>query len=305
MASFNTITRASFFRKLDRLYDNISMRARAENKMQYKSLYTTKKADGHVVRVADIRGFGLVPEVKENANLPMFETSEGYAYECIPKKYGAGFRLSQELIDDDRYEALGPVFTKELAEGAKETKEYQAVAPFDNGHTTFKFPDGQPFFSTQHKGVRGVTISNTLSVAAQLSETTLQNMELTAERATDDNGKKLQLKVEAIIIPNEMKYDMHRLTMSNQRPGTANNDTNAWKDMWGSLPVYTNQYLSYPGRFYMKTSAKHDACLYQRKPWKTRMVPDYISQSVIHVGSERYDWLIRDFMKFVSNGAVT
>lgn len=306
MASFNTIVRGDFKVLMEKLYDKVSARAYAENKQQWKAFYTKKTAPkSHVVRVADIRGFGLIPEVKENAHIPMFATKEGYVYEAEHRKFGGGFRLSQELIDDNRYMELGPYFSQELGKGAMETKEYEAVMPFNNGHSTFKFPDGQAFFSTAHKGVKKVTISNTLDTPAQISETTLRNMELVAANLTDDNGKRLRGKPSKYIIPEEMKYDFMRVARSEKQAGTANNDMNAFMYINGKVPVVTNQYLTHPGRFFMMVDKGEDACLYQRKPWKTRMIPDYTSESIITVGSERYLFFIRNYAKFVSNGAVT
>lgn len=299
-----TLVRSRFGKLLEKLNDKVSVRAFAPNKQEWKGVYTKKKADGHIVRIQDVRGFGRIPMVEENQNIPTLITSEGYTYECEPLKFGGGYRYSEELIDDNRYLDLTILWSKALGKAAMQTKEWEAVKPLNNGYTSYKTPDGVSLFNSAHKGHGQVRLSNVLSTPEEFSEDSIESMKDLVDEQKDDMGELTTMDIKTFVAPKLIQFDVCRVLDSPMQPNLMNNNINAYKKLQGRTPVNFMRRLVHPGRYFVITTDERMPALYQRRAWRVRMRLNEANESVSNVGSERYDYFISSWSSLMGNGAV-
>ena len=123
----------------------------------------------------------------------------------------------------------------------------KGAAPLNNGLpavATFKTGDGVSLINASHPTIAG-TFSNTLSTAADLNETSLEQAMIDIAAMTDERGLKIAARGMKLIIPPANQFNAERLLKSQGRVGTADNDINALKNM-GMIPqgYRINHYLS-------------------------------------------------------------
>ena len=117
---------------------------------------------------------------------------------------------------------------------------------------------------------------NELSTAADLNETSLEQMLIDIAGFTDERGLKIAVRGMKLIIPKELQFIAERVINSNLRPGSADNDINAMKAM-GMLPegAVVNHFLNDTDAFFIKTDSPNGFKLFQRTPIKTAMDRDW------------------------------
>ena len=88
---------------------------------------------------------------------------------------------------------------------------------------------GIALFSTAHLGEGNVT--NTLSTAADLSETSLEDMLIIVNNFQDYKGIPMSVEAQKLVVPTALQFTAHRILHSSGRVETPNNDENAIKSM--------------------------------------------------------------------------
>ena len=94
-----------------------------------------------------------------------------------------------------------------------------------------------------------------------------------------------------MIIPAARQFVADRLLESTLRPGTADNDINAVRNM-GMLPKgYTvNHYLTDTDAWFMRTDAPRGFIHFERMPMSTKMEGDFDTGNVRFKARERYSF---------------
>ena len=118
----------------------------------------------------ELTGFGLVPEKPEGANVSFDDPIQGFKTTLANISYGLGFRVTQEMMDDDLYNKINSM-PKMLAFSVMQTVETLNANLLNNGfNALFPGADGEPLFSLVHPNPGGGTFSNTLATPADLSD---------------------------------------------------------------------------------------------------------------------------------------
>src|SRR5690606_1179237 len=114
---------------------------------------------------------------------------------------------------------------------------------FDSNYTG---GDGKELLATDHPSQAG-TWSNELSVAADLSEASLEDLMIQIAMATNSRGLRIALTGQQLIVPPQESFNAERITKSTLQNDTANNAINAIRSK-GLLPkgVMTYHYLTDP-----------------------------------------------------------
>ena len=173
-------------------------------------------------------------------------------------------------------------------------KQVKAVEPLINGFGTFKSGDGAALFSTSHPTVAG-TFKNTLSTAADLNETSLEQSMIDIAKMTDERGLRVAARGVKMIIPSELQFTAERLMKSQGRTGTADNDINAIVSM-GMIPqgYRVNNYLTDTDAFYILTDVPNGMKMFTRAPLTTAMEGDFDTGNVRYKARERYSFGVSD-----------
>lgn len=241
-------------------------------------------------------GFGAAPELPDG--MPVTYQSGGVLYSARYqyKVYGLAFAITKILQEDGDHIRVGTTYSKHLAQSLIETKETLAANLLNRAfNTSYLGGDGKALIVSDHPIVGG-TDSNVLTTSAALSQTSLEQMLIQIRQAVDNNGKKIRLNPEKLVVSPQNVFQAEVLLNSVLRAGTANNDLNPIKSM-GILSgeVADVSRLTSATAWYIKTNAQEGLKLLKRRSLEKSMEGDFETDSVRYKATERYgmgwtDW---------------
>ena len=271
---------------------------------QHAEIYATESSDRAFEEEVMLSGFANAQVKPEGSGITFDNAQETYTARYTHETVALAFAITEEAIEDNLYDRLASRYTKALARSMANTKQVKAVNPLINGFGTFTSGDGVSLFNASHPTVAG-TVSNTLAVAADLNETSLEQSLIDIAAFTDERGLKVAAKGMKMIIPSELQFTAERLMKTDQRVGTADNDINAIRSM-GMVPqgYSVNNFLTDPDAFYLITDVPNGMKYFDRSPIKTSMEGDFDTGNVRYKARERYSFGVSDFRGiFASPGA--
>ena len=235
-------------------------------------------------------GFGMAPELPDGMPVTYSQGGVLFTKRYQYKVYGLAFALTKVLVEDGDHISIGSTFSKHLAQSLIETKETQGANVLNRAFNgSYLGGDGVILNSTAHPIVGG-TFSNTLAVAAALSQTSLEQMLIQVRKAVDNNGKKIRLTPQKLVISPDNAFQAEVLLKSVLRAGTANNDINPVKSM-GSLdsdPAILSR-LTSATAWWVKTDAPEGGKCMVRRALEKSMEGDFSTDSVRYKATERYN----------------
>ena len=226
-----------------------------EHKVEYTDLFemdTSRKAYEEDVLAP---GFGLAP-VKPEGSAVVYDTeSQGYTKRYIHVAYALGMVITYEESRDNLYARVGKRRARALAYSMRQTKENVAANVYNRGfNSSYVGGDAKELFATDHPSRAG-DWSNELNPAADMSEAAIEDLCIQIAGATNDRGLKISLMPRCLIVPRQLQFEAHRIVRSVLRNDTANNATNALKDM-NMFPegIKMNHYLSDADAWFIRTN---------------------------------------------------
>ena len=273
---------------------------------QHAEIYTTESSDRAFEEEVMLSGFAQAQVKPEGSGVTFDNAQETYTARYSHETIALAFSITEEAIEDNLYDRLASRYTKALARSMANTKQVKAVSPLINGLPSGSFTsgDGVSLFNTSHPTISG-TVKNTLTVAADLNETSLEQLLIDIAAMTDERGLKIAARGVKMIIPSELQFTAERLMKSQGRVGTADNDVNAIVSM-GMIPqgYRINNFLTDTDAFYILTDVPNGMKYFERSPIKTAMEGDFDTGNVRYKARERYSFGVSDFRGiFASPGA--
>ena len=181
-----------------------------------------------------------------------------------------------------------------------QTKQIRAASVLNNAFSTASpIGDGSALCAADHPSISGDQ-SNVLAVAADLNETSLEQMLIDIAGFTDERGLKIAVRGMKLVIPKELQFIAERVMNSTLRSSTADNDVNAMKSM-GMLPegAVVNHFLTDTDAYFIKTDAPSGFKLFQRTPIKTAMEGDFDTGNMRFKARERYSFGVSDWRSVI------
>jgi len=241
-------------------------------------------------------GFSTAPVKNEGSAITFDDAQETYTARYTHETIALAFSITEEAIEDNLYDRLASRYTKALARSMAQTKQIKAAAILNNAfNTTYAIGDGAALCSSAHPSLSG-NQRNQLAVAADLNETSLEQMLIDIAGLTDERGLKIAVRGQKLIIPKELQFVAERVINSNLRSGTADNDINAVRSM-GMLPegAVVNHFLTDTDAFFIKTDAPNGFKYFNRSPLKTAMEGDFDTGNMRFKARERYSFGVSDW----------
>ena len=256
---------------------------------EHAQIYDTETSDRAFEEEVMLSGFGEAPVKSEGSGVAYDNAQEAFTARYTHETIALAFSLTEEAIEDNLYDRLASRYTRALARSMATTKQIKAASVLNGAFSTSVGGDGVVLCSTAHPTIGGPNLSNTLQVAADLSETSLEQALIDIAAFTDERGLKIAVQGVKLIIPKELQFTADRIMKSTLRVGTADNDINAIRNM-GMIPQgYTvNHYLTDPEAFFIKTDAPNGMKMFQRLGIKTAFEGDFDTGNVRYKARERY-----------------
>lgn len=216
---------------------------------------------------------------------------QGYTTRYTHVAYSNGFIVTREQFADNQYAKVARARTMALSKSFRVTKETVAANILNRAtNGSYLGADGVTLLSTAHPEKVG-TFANRMSVAADMSESSIEDLLILIMTATDSVGDPIQLKPKRLIIPPQLAFVATRILSSTLQSGTGNNDVNAIKEM-GLLqqkPIIW-QYLTDPDAYFIQTDAPEGMIHYQREAREIKREGDFDTDNLKVKGYERYSF---------------
>jgi len=266
---------------------------------QHAEIYTTESSDRAFEEEVMLSGFANAQVKVEGSGVSFDQAQETYTARYTHDTIALAFAITEEAIEDNLYDRIASRYTKALARSMSNAKQVKAAAPLNNGLSsvaTFKAGDTVSLFSTNHTTVSGTAVKNTLTTQADLNETSLEQALIDIAGMTDERGLRVAARGTKMIIPSANQFNAERLTKSQGRTGTADNDINASVSM-GMIPqgYRVNNYLTDTDSWYIITDVPNGMKMFQRAALKTAMEGDFDTGNVRYKARERYSFGVSDY----------
>jgi phage major head subunit gpT-like protein len=261
---------------------------------QYDKIFTKHDSKLALERTAEMRYLGLA-QLKTEGGQTSFDNGAGerYVYNQEHAEIALGYAITRKAIDDNLYKTQFHPSNLGLIESFQQTKEIYG-ANLLNTATTYNPSiggDGVALCSTDHP-IDGGTVANTPLVSVDLNEATLLNAMIAIRtNFKDQAGLKVFARGRKLIVPPQLEPVAIRLTKTELRPGTADNDVNAILSTAGGLPesYMVNDFLTSAYAWYLLTNI--DGLSYmERVKFETDMQVDFVTDNLLVKGYERYSF---------------
>jgi len=262
---------------------------------EHEQIYTMETSDRAFEEEVMESGFGEAPVKTEGAGVAYDQAQEVYTSRYTHETIALAFSLTEEAVEDNLYDRLSARYTKALARSMAQTKQIKAASVLNGAFTTSIGGDGKPLCATDHPTLSGPDLRNELAVAADLSETSLEQALIDIAAFTDERGLKIAVQGLKLIIPKELMFTADRILKSTLRVGTADNDINAVRNM-GMVPqgYAVNHFLTDPDAWFIKTDAPNGMKGFTRVAIKTGFEGDFDTGNVRYKARERYSFGFSD-----------
>jgi len=262
--------------------------------VQYGKVFTKYDSKLALERTAEMRYLGLA-QLKTEGGQTGFDNGSGerFVFNQEHIEVGLGYAITRKAIDDNLYKSQFHPSNLGLLESFQQTKEIYAANVF-NTATTYNNAiggDGVALCSTAHP-IDGGTYANTPAVQTDLNEATLLNAMIGIRtNFRDQAGLKVFARGRKLIVPPQLEPVAIRLTKTELRPGTADNDVNAIHTTAGGLPegYMVMDFLTSPFAWFMLTNIKGLAYM-SRVAFETDMQVDFMTDNLLVKGYERFSY---------------
>jgi phage major head subunit gpT-like protein len=259
---------------------------------QYDKIFTKHESKMALERTAEMRFLGLA-QLKTEGGQTAFDNSAGerYVYNQEHTEIALGYAITRKAIDDNLYKTQFMPSNLGLIESFQQTKEIYG-ANILNTATTYNAAiggDGKALVASDHP-IDGTTVSNYATV--ELNESTLLNAMIAVRtNFKDQAGLKVFARARKLIVPTALEPVAIRLTKTELRPGTSDNDVNAIMMTSGGLPesYMVSDFLTSTSAWFLLTNI--DGLSYmERVKFESDMQVDFVTDNLLVKGYERYSF---------------
>lgn len=261
---------------------------------QWDKVFETVQSKMALERTAEMRYLGLA-QLKTEGGATSFDNGAGqrYVYNQEHNEIGLGYAITRKAIDDNLYKSQFTPSNLGLMESFAQTKELYGANVL-NTATTFNqniAGDGKALCATDHP-IDGTTVANRPSVDIDLNEASLlQGMINVRTNFRDQAGLKIFARAKKLIVPPALEPIAIRLTKSELRPGTADNDVNALHSVAGGLSegYMVLDFLTSNFAWFLLTNIKGLVYM-NRVSFETDMQVDFTTDNLLVKAYERYSF---------------
>ena len=236
-------------------------------------------------------GFGAAPELPDGMAVTYQSGGVLFIQRYLYKVYGLAFALTKVLVEDGDHIRIGQTYAKHLAQSLIETKETLAANILNRAfNSAYAGGDGKELVATDHPIANG-TFSNKLTTAANLSQTSLEQLLIQIRNAVDNNGKRIRLTPKKIVAGPSNVFQAEVLLKSALRAGTADNDINPVKSMGLLADGQANlSRITSTTAWWIQTDAPEGLKLAMRRGLEKSMEGDFETDSMRYKATERYNF---------------
>lgn len=217
-------------------------------------IFKTVQTEQDIWQYSELHDMPLFTETPEGTEYNFGRPKAGYNKTLKPVKYGSGFSISEETVDDGKISYVGDMIRK-LARSARESREVTGINVLNNGFSTETTADGVALFSASHTLPSGGTYDN-LAAAADISDTALRNMRSQFETGwVGDTGIKELIQPKIVLVHSDDRLLASELLDSQLRVNDVSSDNGPTNSMNGmsreGLMVISSPHITDTNSYFM------------------------------------------------------
>lgn len=269
----------------------------SEYPLIWKKMFETESSTKGYEEDVQTTGFGLLAQKPEGSAINFDTASQGFIQRYTHIAYALGFVVTEEAIDDDQYMVIAKKRSKALGFSVRQTQEVVAANILNRAFTsTYAFGDGKELIATDHPNYTGGTASNELTTPADLSEASIEQLLIQVMNATDDRGLRINIMPKSLIVPTALAFEATRILKSNLQNDTANNATNAMKEMGLFADgIIVNPYLTDTDAWFIRTNCPDGLKAFMRREPSVADDSDFDTSNAKFKAAFRASWGATDF----------
>lgn len=268
----------------------------AEIPAEWPDLFDQETSDKAYEDAVKSTGFGLAPVKPQGEGIQYDSQTQDYTARATHVVYGMGYVVTEEEEDDNQYEKVARRRTRGLAFSMRQTKENVLANVYNRAfNVAYPMGDAAAIISASHPTLAG-NQSNLIAVAADFSETALEDLCIQIDGAVDSRGLKIGLSAKVGIFPRQLRFEAARVLKSTLQNNTANNAINALKAE-NALPggYKINHYLTDADAWFIRTNSPDGMTFYSRKGLTFQEDNDFDTKNHKYAATERYSALCIDW----------
>lgn len=261
---------------------------------EYPDVFKVTTTEQAYVDALVTAGLGTTPVKPEAVDVAMDRPLHVGTVRMTIVSYGLGYEVSQELLDDQKYDVVGQPASRQLAASGRDTEERQAWALLNGAFTTTKSYDGVSIINSAHKTAGGSTIGNGPASAQGLSFTSLQASLERSMLMSNERGLKIRQKPTTLVVPVQLSWLAHEILGASNKPFTGDNTPNVLAGSRVGLQIVSSAYLTSTTAWFV-LSGNHKLMVFWRK--KPYMDSDFDKKAqtasfmnFFRFGTAAFDW---------------
>jgi hypothetical protein len=263
-----------------------------EHPEEYSKLFDSDTSRQNYEEDVQLTGFGLAPVKPEGSGVAYDSEIQGFTTRYTHVAYALGYIVTKEELDDNLYEQVSRRRAAALAMSFRQTKENIGANIYNRAfNPTYLGGDGVQLCSTAHPNTSGGTFANTPTVAADLSEASLEDALTALMGFQNDRGLLINVMPRSLIVARQNWWNANRILKSAYTPSTANNAVNVLVAT-NALPegIVMNHYLTSPNAWFVRTNIQNGLKYYSRVGIQFDQDNDFDTMNAKAKGYERYSF---------------
>lgn len=263
-----------------------------EHPEEYSKLFDSDTSSMNYEEDVQLTGFGLAPVKSEGSGVAYDSEIQGFTTRYTHVAYALGYIVTKEELDDNLYEQVSRRRAAALAMSFRQTKENVGANIYNRAfNPTYLGGDGVQLCSTAHPNTSGGTFANTPTVAADLSEASLEDALTALMGFQNDRGLLINVMPRSLIVARQNWWNANRILKSAYTPSTANNAVNVLVAT-NALPegIVMNHYLTSPNAWFVRTNIQNGLKYYSRVGIQFDQDNDFDTMNAKAKGYERYSF---------------
>lgn len=224
----------------------------------WEKLVDTHSSDKQFEKFQGITNYGLAGVKDQGAGIPYRDKFQGFNREIINVTYGIGSTITYEMMRYDQYDKFKAI-PQQLAKSVRKTEETVVANLLNNGFSTATNPtltaDGKSIFNSSHLLVaaNNVTQKNTPSTAADLSQTSLEQMYIDVSNFVDDQNLPIVVTPKKLIVRPEQQHLARKILETEYEVNSANNTINPVSSARMPIELIISPWITDTDAFFVKT----------------------------------------------------
>lgn len=279
-ANYSDLFGSSMLPALEELFRYELEQHASKREMLFKVVPTERD----IWQTTDLHDMPLFAEVPEGTDYTFSRPRQGANKTLTVVKYGLGFSISEEAVDDGKFDFIADAVRK-MAKSAKESQEISAMNILNNGFSTATVNDGLSLFNTAHTLPSGLTFRNRPSSEVDLSVSSLESALVDFEtQFIGDSGIIYAPKPKFLVVHPTLKRYAMELIGSDLKADVMDNNMNSLKQ--DGLMVLSSPHISDVDSWFLIADPMDNGLrIVSRKPIETKAAggdAGFVNDSILY-----------------------